>query len=60
MGLLRPRESKGWTIHFLECQSRDWAGAPAGQKTAPLFRPLPSLVGAMGGPRPVYPVVHRW
>lgn len=33
-----PSESEGWTIHFIERQSRYWVAAHAGQKTARLFR----------------------
>ena len=32
-----PSESEGWTIHFIERQSRYWVAAHAGQKTKQLF-----------------------
>jgi hypothetical protein len=32
-----PSESSGWTIHFIERETRYWASAQAGPKTADLF-----------------------
>ena len=32
-----PSESEGWTIHFIERESRYWVDAQAGQKTSALF-----------------------
>ncbi|CAA9399886.1 hypothetical protein AVDCRST_MAG94-5851, partial [uncultured Leptolyngbya sp.] len=32
-----PSESPGWTIHFIERESRYWVDAQAGQKTTELF-----------------------
>ena len=32
-----PSESEGWTIHFIERESRYWIGAQAGRKEATLF-----------------------
>jgi hypothetical protein len=32
-----PSESKGWTVHFIERDSRYWVEAQAGQKTNDLF-----------------------
>ena len=32
--------SKGWTIHFIERQSRYWIGAQAGKKQTQLFKSL--------------------
>lgn len=32
-----PSKSEGWTLHFIERQSRDWVCAQAGRKTASLF-----------------------
>jgi transposase-like protein len=32
-----PSESEGWTIHFIERESRDWIAAQAGQKQEALF-----------------------
>jgi hypothetical protein len=34
---LPPSESSGWTIHFIERETRYWAAAQAGVKTAALF-----------------------
>ena len=33
-----PSESEGWTIHFIERETRYWIAAPAGQKQDELFR----------------------
>ncbi|MDX2243679.1 MAG: IS1 family transposase [Leptolyngbyaceae cyanobacterium bins.302] len=34
---LPPSESEGWTIHFIERQTRYWVNVQAGQKSAELF-----------------------
>jgi hypothetical protein len=32
-----PGESEGWTVHFIERESRYWLGAPAGLNDESLF-----------------------
>jgi hypothetical protein len=36
-GIFLPQDSQGWTINFLEWNSRYWLVAPAGKKESLLF-----------------------
>jgi transposase-like protein len=45
-----PSESEGWTVHFIERETRYWVAAAAGRKETPLFEQCTATVWTWASP----------
>jgi hypothetical protein len=55
-----PSESEGWTVHFIERESRDWIRAQAGLKDEQLFATSVEATLGVGQRLRGHPLVYRW